>query len=618
MRALLTLVILIVLLFVGCSNNETPIVYSVQEDYGMTEHVLLGMWTVDFDLATQNVAVESVRSTEVHLNVTELIPPPYITINHIYPNYVINIDVTLTNPYPNDAFDVRLIIFTDIMGKRLENPDHWTDLYDVSGSLPINPFKAYAKDEPNRKFASYAQYTENLSIFIPPGHQDDVQFAVDVSLPGNCEEPYKISGFTHGVIYDEIGSSAEVEVNVYDWQEDVDSVNLYCPEITNQQLLPFTQTDPERWGTTLVNSTGASVGEYPGYIIATSTNSDQPLYDVAVINISSIITAPWSEADPISLQDIINGSVNQGEEDWFIFYCPPNGIDAGSINMTVHGGTAKMIIHGSDPGEGRPGMEIADNNHIIIQHHSNSRYYIQIIGISGQVDYELETNVAPKITNINCEIYVATDDGTEIGTWPIRESYNEELTIETLNAMMTWCNNFYNQYGYNFVWDGTVTIMSAEYYNVEWPEDEEMHDEYGRGTDMLSLYFVQSGWTAYTIPRYPESEQTVDSVFSVYSPNIWNIEDVIAHEHGHEIGYLVDQYLYDMVPCECGDWECLEQYVGEEALYLYSCPDACYEGNLMWYGYYSLGWDEYDLTLRSQAQWIYGFHFRNPNNFPWY
>lgn len=606
------LLIITLLIITGCSGSKNNPVEIRHAPAQVSQHKLLGIWNVSFDKNMEEAVIEPDRIINAHLNVSELIPSPKIKINSFNPMaHVIDVDVTLTNPYAVDVYDVRLIIYnTEESYHMLLNPDDWTSLYDISGGLPINPFRAYAKGEPNRRFSGRTQHTENLQIYIPPRNWN-VKFAVDASLPGNCAEPFEISNFSQGTIYDERGSSTQIKVNVRDWQNDVESVNLYCPEITNQQLLSFTQTQPEVWKATLFNNTGTHYGEYYGWIIAMS--SGEFIYDQVTIIINPISTAPWIDARQLALQDSMDDSV-QGE-DWFIFYCPPNGIESGSIQLTVDIGTVGMILYGSDLNEGSPGQEIGRDNIIVLDENPKSRYFIEV---TGNGDYVLEINLIPKLTNINCEIYVATDDGTENGTWPVQEYNNEELTVETLNTMLTWCNNFYNQYGYNLVWDGTVTIMSAEYYIVEWPEDEQMHNEYGRGTDMLSLYFVQSGWTAYTIPRYPETEQVVNSVFSVYSPNIWYWEDVIAHEHGHEFGYLIDQYLYGMTPCECGDWECLEQYADEEAKYLYSDPNACYEGNLMWYYIYNSGWEDYSITLPGQAQWIYGFHFRNPDNFPWY
>lgn len=605
-------VILTVFLLVGCSNGETSIVYNTQEDSVAIEHVLLGMWTVDFDPEIRGVVTaEPVRSPTIHINAIGLIPPPYIVVNDFYPNYVIDIDVTLTNPYVSDAYDVRLIVFTDVMGQRLENDDHWTELYDIPEGLPINPFKAYAKSEPQRIFTGQTQHTENLRVFIPPGYTQ-VRFAVDASVPNNCEEPYKIGSLSQEVLYNEIGSSAICRIGVYDHQNNVNSVNLYCPSITDVALLPFHYIGYSGWEVELVNNTGVATGEYTGYIIATSANSSDELYEIVTVVVSDGKT--WSNAIPVSLQETVSGHLNQNDEDWFVFYCPPNGINTGYIDLT--NGTAEIILYGSDPGENSPGEEIENNNYIIIDDNVDSRYYIKVVSTNVQTNYELVINVVPKISYVDCDVYVATDDGTEGGTWPVREGWSEELTIETINNMIIWCNNFWAMYGYSFIWDGTVTIMSAEYYNVGSSEAEEMHNQYGRGTDKLSLYFVQSGWSAYTIPRYPESEQNVNNVFSVYAPNIWYYESVIAHEHGHEFGYLGDMYLYEWTGCPCGDEECLEKRGVDETYMFLEDTEACYEGNLMWFTIYT-SWEEYDITLLGQAQWVYGFNFRNPDSFPW-
>ena len=256
-----------------------------QSDYG--NRILLGTWSINIDTASISAEITPIRNSEFHMNVRSYIPAPTIHINAIYPNNVIDADVTISNPYPIDVYDVRLIIFEDPLKYILINPDDWTSLYDIPGNLPINPFRAYAKTETNRKFAGQTQHTENFQVYLAPGYTY-VDFAIDASYPGNCLEPYEIRNFTQGEIYDNTESSTEIGITVYDWQNNTNSVQLYCPEITGVPLLPFAYINYDRWVMELTNSMGAAAGEYVGYILALSTDSGSlALYEKIIITVSS-------------------------------------------------------------------------------------------------------------------------------------------------------------------------------------------------------------------------------------------------------------------------------------------------------------------------------------------
>jgi len=324
-------------------------------------------------------------------------------------------------------------------------------------------------------------------------------------------------------------------------------------------------------------------------------------------------------ADRINLHETLSGCIDMVDEDWFLFYVSPNGISNGTIDLTVLGGTAEMRLYGSDPGEAAPGTLVDNNNNIVINNNTYSRYYIRLIGLSGQVSYDLTTNITAAITNIDIECYVA-EDGS--GNWPIWEAPDpdEVFTLATLTQMVTWVDNFWNLYGYNLAWDGTPTMMSSQYYILDnWAEVQQMHMTYGFPANILSLYFVDvlnSGNTAYCLTYAVKLNHNYHNVITVYSPNIWYWQDVIAHEHGHGIGYYFDEYLYDSCSCACGDNGCIFTCLGYTP-YLYTDSTGCYNGNLMWYAIPAWTWDMFDLTV-GQEQNIHQFHFEYPTNYPSY
>lgn len=199
---ILILTALFVLLMVGCSstnnNPTTPVdpdhdliasIPTTEIDPDQTNRHLLGMWTLTFNPDTMTAEVEFVREVDHHFNVTAwLAPGMNVVINAYDPvTRIVDADVTITNPFFDLAgHDLRAIIFTDLAGNLLMNPDNWTSLWDILGGQDINPFIAYAKDIANRRFGPFYESTESFQIYLGGG---PVQFAIDVSWPGNCEEP---------------------------------------------------------------------------------------------------------------------------------------------------------------------------------------------------------------------------------------------------------------------------------------------------------------------------------------------------------------------------------------------------------------------------------------------
>ena len=219
-----------------------------------------------------------------------------------------------------------------------------------------------------------------------------------------------------------------------------------------------------------------------------------------------------------------------------------------------------------------------------------------------------------------CEIYVATS-GSPYYNWPIWEISGPdiELTVPLLNQMMSKCNLFWNQYGYELDWDGTATEISSQYYVLNSSEESwAMHQNYGKGTGKVCLYFcdVLNGGiqTAYCVPNPSKLLHNVNNVYTAYSPNVWYWGSAVAHEHGHAFGYLIDEYLFDVYSLPCGDTSGFPAGVPR---YLYADPEGCYMGNLMFYAVEDWTWDRYDLT-DGQENWVNWFQMNYPNNFPKY
>ncbi len=382
-----SLIILTIILISGCSSDAPePITPSAtndgfnlpvtQFDENNTNRQYWGSWTAAFNLDDLTCDVSRNRDLNAHFNIKSMIPAPSIAVNsYDLLTEIIDVDVTIFNPFALDAYDVRLIIHTDGVGHNLINGDNWTDLFDGPEGLTINPFTAYAKTAPSRIFTALSEHTENLRVVLPNGNSN-VSFAIDASYPGSCTEPYSIRNFAQETLLEIPDSEAEVTVEVYDWQFDIDSVSLYCPEITGQTLVDFTEVSTNEYSLNLVNATGAIYGEYTGVILANSGGGT--LYEMLTITVTPDNVAEWTYLTYIhetyGVENAINIDLNEMEvvgsvegllnivalydrkntaDDWIIeIEKDPNGFNGYLISPHIDDGGAVIPPGGLDMGNG--------------------------------------------------------------------------------------------------------------------------------------------------------------------------------------------------------------------------------------------------------------------------
>jgi len=261
-----------------------------------SQQVLWGIWNIGFDLDELTVEIVPVRDIEGHFDITSMITPPAcddcieIGVNSFDPvTRIIDVDVTLRNPYGIAGRDVRGILYTNDYGHELRNADEWTKLFDTPGGGTINPFKAFAKAETNRIFGAFAEHIENYQVYIPaPPNYWAITYAVTASWSGNCKEPYTIYDFGQdNPLFDYAGATADLRIRGDDWQDDIDGITLVAPEITGVGFSPFTYDCGNLWHLEITNAVGAPAGEYSCRVIASSTNSGETaLYDYVTITIS--------------------------------------------------------------------------------------------------------------------------------------------------------------------------------------------------------------------------------------------------------------------------------------------------------------------------------------------
>jgi hypothetical protein len=302
-----TIVFSMLLFFVGCSSNSANIVSPDapseitslplhEDEMGNTDRSLVGRWTLSYDEESNSANVIEYRNADAHYNVTSLLDPPIVNIDFFDPySRFLELDVRVINILDISGYDVRLIIYTDDDGTELLNAHNWTSLHDIPGGLPLNPFAAI--NNPNPIYPGWAAVFK-LKLHCPGDY--NVDFAIDASWPGNCEEPWWIDFRSGNAMCLETGATT-LEAYVYDRQDNVNAVHLYCPEITGQTLIPFTQATDAQWEVNLTNNTGAGEGDYFAAILAYSENSELPLYELINITILSCGGEPHSPAVANSL-----------------------------------------------------------------------------------------------------------------------------------------------------------------------------------------------------------------------------------------------------------------------------------------------------------------------------
>jgi len=292
----------------GCGGGGNPVqpddkpAKIAKSTSGDLSRQLWGMWDIGIDVETLSATVMPSRNVETHFNVLPFLTPPNCSdcfklhVNSFDEvTRILDVDVTLRNKFELSGYDVRGILFTDDQGHLLKNEDAWTALFDIPGGDTINPFKAYAKDDPQRIFPGLAELTENYKIWVPdPPEYFMIKYAVDASYPTNCLEPYAFENFTQEQILAVPGSHGIISVDVKDWQGDADSVSLYAPDL-NDSALALTHQSGDTWSGDFTNLNAATVGEYAAKITATSTNSGATcLYYFTTITVSEPAQPGWA------------------------------------------------------------------------------------------------------------------------------------------------------------------------------------------------------------------------------------------------------------------------------------------------------------------------------------
>jgi len=291
-----------------------------------------GFWTVSIDADHQSADVIPLRAADMHFNVLRLLQESpckdCLSVSNVqsHPPDELSADLTLKHPFPGvfrlTGFDVRGVFISGadytfpVSGRRVSwtgdharllNADGYTTLFNPTEypeTLPVprvlkyipghyapggdlsatlNPFLAYAVDNPRRMFGPWTIDVREVRLQAPPGplefgyavdacwvpvDGDVVDPITDFPPEANCLEAYRVSvEVGEGIVSG--GGSAPVRVEICDHQGlgTIGPVTIEAPELfTGEIKLSYEQGAGEDcwvYSGMIPNELGAGYGAYP-------------------------------------------------------------------------------------------------------------------------------------------------------------------------------------------------------------------------------------------------------------------------------------------------------------------------------------------------------------------
>jgi hypothetical protein len=290
---------LALMIIIGCSSNggnPTEIVApasppELAAQTSVDGQSILGIYSIDVDIATGDVNVIRNRSAEKHWDVTPLLIPPgcpdcfQVAIISISPTEkLVDLRVTLKNPSNLTGFDVRGIIL-DFGSMTLLNPDAYTKLF---GPGDINPFIAWITN-PERTFSGFQIQFEEISIHVPSYPSfPPFSFVVSASWPGHAQDPYDVKPFEISEDLESDGSnSVTVNCSVKDWQNNIESVTIDLTPLGGSFGVPMTDAGGGFYQKEISYIAGPGEGYYDLLITATTSGdiANKNTYNYATVHV---------------------------------------------------------------------------------------------------------------------------------------------------------------------------------------------------------------------------------------------------------------------------------------------------------------------------------------------
>lgn len=271
MRIYITIILCIIVpVFFGCSKStNAPIVPGTPSDipdqiYSSDEDG----WQI-ISSGTMNIDDGSVtmleRNNDVYFDITSFIGSNFsFTIDGFTPPDIVDITLKINNTTLWTVHDV-VIVFDELYGKTVMNPDSYMDIYEAQD---INPFIAFRHGVPGLPFPPGIDQQQLLLKY--PGGSAMVDFLILAHLGGNTGGVYELADMDVQGYLLPSGGSADISVRALDHQNDVTQVMADTTVFTGG-LTPLAPTaDPEVWEATISNTQGAGLGDYAILLMASS------------------------------------------------------------------------------------------------------------------------------------------------------------------------------------------------------------------------------------------------------------------------------------------------------------------------------------------------------------
>ncbi|MFH1514920.1 MAG: hypothetical protein ABIG42_05615 [bacterium] len=286
--AISVITILILSLSIGCSNSNNGITPPGTENLTATtddsgwQLLDSGIMNLDDGSIEQNN-----RAAEAYMNITSFLGSNFsYTIDGIIPPDIYNINLKINNTTLWTVHDV-VIVFDDLYGKTVMNPDSYMDIYEP---YDIDPFIAFRYNAPARAFPPGIDQQQLLLKY--PGGSAMVKYFILAHLGGNTGGVYELKDMAVGGYLLPTGGNATLMVRVLDHQNNVSRVIADTTVFTGGYSFMTESAIPGIWEVDISNTQGAPLGDYRILLMANSPAS--PAYNTYnYMNVSVVESAAW-------------------------------------------------------------------------------------------------------------------------------------------------------------------------------------------------------------------------------------------------------------------------------------------------------------------------------------
>jgi hypothetical protein len=290
-----------------------------------------GEWSVAIDPGTLEIEAAPERSEAAHWNVTGMVQAPScpgcvaFKNAHMSEPGVLSVTVELTHPFGDkpslDAFDVRGIVYgppvltfpSGTVSGLLANADGCCARWSHDPWAKINPYIAFATDDPERRFKAGSNHERECLIGMPGKGALKFDFAIDAcwlppkkvdlgnpSLSPHCNEAWDVNCDVSGPIDGHEGAFARLLVTVHDWQGDGEGakVSIEAPNLIGvaMQAEWNGQMSPPGFDCSMENSLNAAPGSYPVLICVRDVLNTQPADMLATFMPATIVVTSATPA----------------------------------------------------------------------------------------------------------------------------------------------------------------------------------------------------------------------------------------------------------------------------------------------------------------------------------